>query len=142
MPDSSSPQLLAAARSMVRRHGAAFAVLAGGLLGAGMRSAVTRTIPVPPDGFPLPTLAVNLAGSLLLGGYLARRQRAVVARFSLQFWAIGALGSFTTFSTFSLEVVQLLDRHALGTAVVYVAASTVGGLACVLLGTRLGRAAR
>ena len=39
-------------------------------------------------------------------------ERAVTGRWSLQFWAIGALGSLTTFSAFGLEVAQLLDNGA------------------------------
>lgn len=91
-----------------------------------------------PGGIPIATLVVNLLGSLLLGLYLARRERAAVSRLSLQFWAIGALGSFTTFSAFSLEVVRLVDGGAVTTALVYVLASTVGGLAAALVGDRLG----
>ena len=64
------------------------------------------------------------------------------ARWSLRFWAIGALGSFTTFSTFSLEVLQLIDIGRLSTAVGYVLASTLGGLTVALLGDRVGAVAR
>jgi len=132
-------RVVAATRSVLRRNGAPLAVLAGGLLGAGLRAAITAALPVPAGAFPVTTFAINLSGSLLLGGYLARRQRAVVARWSLQFWAIGALGSFTTFSTFSLEVVRLLDASMVATALWYASASTIGGLAAALLGGRIGR---
>jgi CrcB protein len=131
-----------AARSALRRWGAPLAVLAGGLLGAGTRAAVAAAFPVPPGSFPVTTFAVNLTGSVLLGGYLARRQRAVVGRWSLQFWAIGALGSFTTFSTFSVEVVRLMDTGAVGTALWYAIASTIGGLAAALAGDRIGKVVR
>lgn len=132
-------RVVAATRSALRRWGAPLAVLAGGLLGAGVRATVTTAFPVPAGSFPVATFAINLLGSLLLGGYLTRRQRAVVARWSLHFWAIGALGSFTTFSTFSLEVVRLLDAGTVVTALWYAAASTIGGLAAALLGDRIGR---
>jgi CrcB protein len=85
------------------------AVLAGGLLGSGARAGITERFPTEPGTFPTSTLVVNLAGSLLLGLYLARRQRAVTARTSVQLWAIGALGSFTTFSAFSVEMFQLIE---------------------------------
>jgi CrcB protein len=98
--------------------------------------------PVDPGRFPWPTLVVNVAGSLLLGLYLARRQRAVTARWSLQFWAIGALGSFTTFSTFSVEVFRLVDANAGSVAASYAVASLIGGLLAALLGERLGAVAR
>ena len=117
-------------------------MLGGGLVGSAARATVAAAFPVTPGVFPGPTLAVNLAGSLLLGLYLARRQRAVTARWSLHFWAIGALGSFTTFSAFSVEVVRLVDAGAAPVAAGYVAASIVGGLAAALFGERLGRLSR
>lgn len=91
-----------------------------------------------PGGLPVATLAVNLLGSLLLGFYLARRQRAVSPRWSLQFWAIGVLGSFTTFSAFSLEVFQLLEDARVVMAGAYVLASIMGGVAAAVLGDRVG----
>lgn len=88
------------------------------------------------------TLIVNLAGSLMLGFYLARRERTVTARVSLQFWAIGVFGSLTTFSAFSVEVVGLVQRGRAATAVGYVAVSLVGGLILALAGQRLGSGVR
>ncbi len=117
------------------------AVLAGGLLGSAARGAVGLAIPGVAGEFPFATLIVNLAGSFLLGFYLARRQRAVSARWSLRFWAIGVLGSFTTFSTFSLEVLQLVDVGQISSAVGYVVASTLGGLTLALVGDRVGAVA-
>ncbi|MEZ5175521.1 MAG: CrcB family protein [Acidimicrobiia bacterium] len=112
--------------------------MAGGLLGSGLRVAVVDLLPTTPGRFPTTTLAVNLAGSLLVGFYLARRQRAVIAEWSLRFWAIGVLGSFTTFSMFSVEVFGLLDMDATVVAVGYVGASLLGGVAAALVGRRLG----
>lgn len=91
---------------------------------------------------PVATLIVNLAGSLLLGFYLARREQTVTAPLSLQFWGIGVFGSFTTFSTFSIEVVDLLERGQAVTAVAYVATSIFGGLILALAGQRLGSVIR
>jgi CrcB protein len=90
-----------------------------------------------PGDFPTATLIVNLFGSLALGLYITRRERAVVSRISLQFWAIGVLGSLTTFSTFSVEVLQLIEAGSLGTAGVYAATSTLGGLSGAVVGSRL-----
>jgi CrcB protein len=83
-------------------------------------------------------MTVNLLGSLVLGFYLARRERATTLRWSVRFWAIGMLGSFTTFSGFSLDVVRLLQVDRPLMALGYVAASIVGGLALALLGERIG----
>ena len=128
------------ARIAVRWRGL-LAVLAGGLLGSAARAVVGLAIPAASGEFPVATLIVNLTGSFLLGFYLARRQRAVSARWSMRFWAIGALGSFTTFSTFSVEVLQLIDVGQMATAVGYTLASTLGGLTLALLGGRVGSVA-
>lgn len=121
---------------------AALAVLAGGLLGSGLRAVISEMAPITPGRFPLTTLVVNVVGSFALGVYLARRQRAVTSDWSLRFWAIGGLGSFTTFSTFSAEVFQLISAGTAWIAASYVLASLVGGIAAAVLGERLGRAVR
>ncbi|MGZ8755530.1 MAG: fluoride efflux transporter FluC [Acidimicrobiia bacterium] len=118
------------------------AVLGGGLLGSAARGVIAVAVPAPSGEFPVATLIVNLLGSFLLGFYLARRERAVSARWSLRFWAMGALGSFTTFSTFSLEVFQLIDIGHVPVALGYVGASTLGGLAVALIGDRVGAVTR
>lgn len=103
-------------------------ILAGGLLGSTVRALVDVSIPRSAGGFPTATLMVNLVGSFGLGWYLARRNRAVVGRWSLQFWAIGVLGSFTTFSAFSIEVFRLIEAGSAGIGMTYVLVSTLGGL--------------
>ena len=118
------------------------AVLGGGLLGSAARGTIAAALPTASGEFPVATLIVNIFGSFLLGFYLARRERAVSAQWSLRFWAIGVLGSFTTFSTFSLEVFRLIEIGHLSTAVGYVLASTLGGLAVALIGDRVGAVAR
>jgi CrcB protein len=118
------------------------AVLAGGLLGSAARIGVSYLIPAAPGRLPVATLMVNLAGSLLLGFYLVRREETVTAPLSLQFWGIGVFGSFTTFSTFSIEVLHLLGGGQSATAVGYIAASVVGGLILALAGLRLGSVIR
>jgi CrcB protein len=85
---------------------------------------------------------VNLSGSFLLGLYLVRREQAATPRWSLPFWALGMLGSFTTFSAFSLEVTALVGDGRALTAAAYLAASTVGGLAAALVGLRVGSVRR
>jgi fluoride exporter len=117
-------------------------VAAGGLLGSACRIAVAEVFPIGAGTFPASTLGVNLAGALLLGWYLSRRERSAASSFGLRFWAIGALGAFTTFSTFSLEVVSLLDGGRVGIAATYALISTAGGLLCAFAGGRIGRAMR
>ena len=122
-----------------RRFGAPVAVVIGGFVGSAARAFAVVVGPSEQD-FPVTILFVNLAGAAILGYYLARRQRAVTRRWSLQLIAIGMLGSFTTFSVFSFEVFRMIDLGDVAIAVVYVAVSTVGGLAAALVGKGLGRA--
>lgn len=123
----------------LRRMADLGSVLGGGLLGSAARLAVAELVGSSASGFPWATLAVNLAGAALAGFYLARRQRAVSLRWSLRFWAIGALGSFTTFSGFSVDVVRLTDGGRGWVALGYVLASMLGGVLAALMGDGLGR---
>lgn len=125
---------------LTRLRRPAAAVLAGGLVGSAARVGISGLVETGPGGIPVATLAVNLSGSLLLGFYLARRERTVTRPLSLQFWGIGVFGSFTTFSIFSMEVVRLLAQGRAVTAAGYVAASLVGGLVMAFAGQRLGSA--
>jgi fluoride exporter len=118
------------------------AVLAGGIIGSAARTGVSYLLPAATGRLPVATLIVNLAGSLLVGFYLARREQTVTAPLSLQFWGIGVFGSFTTFSTFSIEVVYLLGQRKAATAVAYVATSIIGGLILALSGQRVGSVIR
>jgi len=54
---------------------------------------------------------------------------------------VGLLGGFTTFSAFSLELVNLWQRGAPGLAAVYALASVLAGVAGLLLGLTMMRAA-
>jgi CrcB protein len=113
----------------------------GGALGALARWGVSLALPGTPGGLPWGTLAVNLAGCLLIGVLLA----VLPARFSPSTWlrpflAVGVLGGFTTFSTFAVDVVRLGEAGAWPVALAYVAASVLGGAACVLLGLTAARA--
>jgi fluoride exporter len=116
------------------------AVAAGGLVGSATRTVIGAWIPTPEAGFPTGVVLINLTGSLFLGFYLARRERAISRRTSLQFWAIGMFGSFTTFSTFSVDLLQLLAAGRTLTATSYLGVSILGGLGLALAGQRLGAA--
>ncbi|MEX0864191.1 MAG: CrcB family protein [Acidimicrobiia bacterium] len=113
-------------------------MLGGGVVGSAARTGIGYYLPASTGAFPAATLVVNLIGSLLIGLYLARRERAITSRWSLQFWAIGVLGSFTTFSAFSLDIVHLLVSDRLLMAVGYVTTSIVGGLLLAVVGQRAG----
>ena len=68
---------------------------------------------------PLPygTLAVNVAGSLLIGLLMGGDLHHPVIGGNLRVGlAVGFLGGFTTFSTFSYETVRLVENGSLGAA--------------------------
>jgi CrcB protein len=90
--------------------------------------------------FPYGTLAVNVAGSLLIGLLTVM----LLERFDLdpQWRAavlIGLLGAFTTFSTFSLETFYLLEQGELAKAVANVVLSVVLCLVATWVGILTGR---
>ncbi|WP_295530390.1 fluoride efflux transporter CrcB [Novosphingobium sp. Chol11] len=109
-------------------------VALGGALGAWLRFATTQAWaailgPARAAAFPWATLTANMLGSIAMGvlvGWLARQGGGEAWRLLL---GVGVLGGFTTFSSFALEVVMLAQRGAMGSAVLYVAVSLVGGLA-------------
>ena len=50
------------------------------------------------------------------------------------------MGGFTTFSTFGWDTVRMLNDGEWMKAVVYVGASVLGGIICMIGGMRLGNA--
>lgn len=90
--------------------------------------------------FPYGTLAVNVAGSLLMGiSFVLLVERLGSAPEWRALVMIGFLGAFTTFSTFSLETVQLLEGGAVGRAMINVLGSVAFCLIATWLGIVLGR---
>lgn len=114
-------------------------VLAGGLVGSGIRAAVSLAFPTSDGSWPWPTLAVNLLGAVALGFLLPRIRFGGLPGWVLPMAAIGGLGSLTTFSALGLEVMRLLEHGAVGTAVLYALTSTVAGMAAAAVGIALGR---
>jgi CrcB protein len=112
-------------------------IAAGGAFGAVARHFVNvQAVALFGTSFPWGTLAVNFAGSFLMG---------VMVETSALVWSpnpllramltVGALGAFTTFSTFSLEVALLYERGQMELAALYIVASVVlavGGLFAAL----------
>ena len=115
---------------------------AGGAIGAMARyasgSLIGRWLPM---AFPLPTLLINIAGSIFMGlfiGLLARFMPAQQAELRL-FVAVGMLGGFTTFSSFSLDTIVLIERGAVMQAGAYVLLSVVVCLIGLYLGLLMTR---
>ncbi|WP_135819647.1 fluoride efflux transporter FluC [Halostella litorea] len=102
-------------------------VALGGFVGANARYAVGLAVPVP-----WATLAVNVAGSALLGFVLY--EEAYLGAFSRQFrvaLGTGFLSSLTTYSTFAVETAALSPALAL--------ANVLGNYALGFAAVALGR---
>ncbi|MQR96880.1 fluoride efflux transporter FluC [Fictibacillus phosphorivorans] len=85
--------------------GQTIAVAAGGALGAVVRFVVSQRMN---RNFPWGTFAVNMAGSFLLGWYVAVEGDKLLS----SLYATGFLGALTTFSTLQFEAVTLLKNQA------------------------------
>jgi CrcB protein len=89
-------------------------------------------------GFPLGTLAINLAGSLILGFVIRLATGSTVITPELRAGlTIGFCGGFTTMSTFAFESVRLLGDGEYWWAALYMGGTVVGCLAAVMVGTAL-----
>lgn len=102
------------------------AVAVGGTLGAMTRYAVSLAVGGGIFGIagPLATLAVNVFGSAIMGGFAG----AMAAGLEVpEMWrgliAIGFLGALTTFSSFALDAGTLLARQGHLMTVVYIGLS-------------------
>lgn len=91
--------------------------------------------------FPWGTLAINVAGSFLIGVVAEAIARKFDASTELRLLLMtGVLGGFTTFSAFSLDAISLFERGAAFASAAYVVASVCLSLAAVFAGLALGRA--
>ncbi|MBU9697137.1 fluoride efflux transporter CrcB [Rhodobacteraceae bacterium HSP-20] len=111
-------------------------VALGGAAGSVARFLVVGGVGRVVPGWPLGTLAVNVAGSLAIGVlYVLLTQRVQIAPLLVA----GFLGGFTTFSAFSLDTLKLWEGGQAMQAALYVAASVILSLAAVALGAALAR---
>jgi CrcB protein len=107
----------------------------GGGFGALARHYLSRFISMSfGKFFPLGTLAVNLAGALLIGFFYGMFYNRILPEEIRAFISIGFLGAFTTFSTFTLENIQLFQDGEIKSALINIAVSNIFGLLCVLAG--------
>jgi CrcB protein len=113
-------------------------VAAGGAAGSVLRYLVSLgALRAFGPGFPWGTLAVNVAGSVVIGA-LAVVLTGPRAGLSPLLVA-GFLGGFTTFSTFSLDALRLWQGGQAGLAGAYVAGSVALALGGVALGAWAAR---
>lgn len=101
-------------------------VALGGALGSVSRfllgPAIQRAFSIT---FPVGTLFINVAGSLLLGVVAGLAIGGTVSPNARAFLAIGFCGGFTTFSAFSLETILLLESGHVARGTAYILSSVV-----------------
>jgi len=118
------------------------AIALGGALGALARYLCSLwLLQLTGPGFPWGTLAVNVAGSFLIGLYATLSEpggRLPAGPVQRQFVMTGFCGGFTTFSVFSLETVFLLERQAYLLAGLNLGLSLCLWLVAVWAGIRIG----
>ena len=114
-------------------------VALGGALGASARYLTgVAAVRVMGPGFPWGTLAVNVAGSFLMGVIVV--VMAHTGNRFAPFVMTGILGGFTTFSAFSLDALTLYERGQAGLAAAYVLASVLLSLMAIVAGLLVARA--
>jgi CrcB protein len=105
-------------------------VALGGAIGAALRVLARSVVIARVHGTWRATLAVNLAGSVVIGLLAAPLADAPHWRVLL---VPGVLGGFTTFSGFALDVVIAVDERRWGRAATIVAVTMVAcPLACLV----------
>jgi CrcB protein len=135
----SEQRVAASGRSVDRRELAL--IFAGGFIGAIVRAGLAKSLHVAPGSWPWAIFAVNLAGAAVLSFVVTRdQQREVPSVYLLAFTTIGFCGALTTFSTLVVELLEMIDASRWGLALGYCGASIGGGLAAVVLASRLARA--
>ena len=113
---------------------------AGSFLGGAARYVVSLAMKDAGKGFPLATLAVNLAGCFLIGllwGIFSKNFNGD-SNWAL-FLTMGLCGGFTTLSTFSKEALMMLRAGNVWGFAGYVTISVGAGIALVALGYFLVR---
>ncbi len=112
----------------------------GGALGSVLRYFLQGFVQTAyPGVFPVGTLAVNLAGSALIGFLAGLFESAPVSANLRLFLVVGILGGFTTFSSFNLENLNLIRAGQGRLAVLYIVSSNVLGIGLAFGGYLLAR---
>jgi CrcB protein len=118
--------------------GGLLAVAIGAVLGAWLRWGLALWLNGLERLLPWGTLVANIAGGLLVGAaaaWLARHPDLAPAW--RLFLVTGFLGALTTFSTFSIESLALIQRGAVGLAVLHSGLHLFGCLAAAAIAYRL-----
>ena len=110
-------------------------LLTGGAIGTLARYGLSGLTHKYFDGtFPLGTLMVNLAGSLLIGLIWGLWEIDNISTNMRTFIFIGIFGGFTTFSSYTLETLNLFREGERNLALINILANNILGLLLVILG--------
>lgn len=115
------------------------AIYAGGTIGALVRVGLAEAAPHGANAWPWATFAVNMAGALMLGYFVARLRDHPEDSLAHPFLTTGICGTLTTFSTMQLELFQMVEAGHVALAAGYVAATLAIGFLFVRAGTALER---
>ncbi len=91
------------------------------------------------DDLPWATVAINVAGSFLLGALIVV-PAAWMSEQTRTALGVGFLGGFTTFSTFSVQAFLDFEAGEPTRAALYISASVLLGIAAAAVGYYSGRA--
>ena len=108
-------------------------VALGGALGAVSRYAIGN-LPYVAGSPHFKTLAINIAGCLVIGIAWAVIEAWPVSRLWYNTIIAGFLGGFTTYSSFSLETMRMLGEGRAGESLLYVFLTVAGCLGACALG--------
>lgn len=106
----------------------------GGFLGAIARYGLSQFIQSNiKTSYPIATFLINSLGSFFIGYIVGQGFSTSYYLFAV----IGFLGAFTTFSTFSFEVIQLLEKNKVKSALLYLISSVLLGILFAMIGFQL-----
>ena len=114
----------------------------GSFFGGGMRYWISKLVQsCTVIAFPFGTMAVNVAGCLIIGflSGLNWREGGWMSPSAKLLLTTGFCGGFTTFSTFSSDVVRMLKSGDYTAAGLCIALNFAACVCCILLGAALGR---
>jgi CrcB protein len=110
-------------------------VFIGGGIGAALRHGVNLAAARFGLAFPVGTLAVNVAGSFLMGVLVAYfALRGGIDQHVRLLLTTGLLGGFTTFSAFSLDAALMWEKGAIGQLALYAGGSVLLAVAGLFAG--------
>ena len=115
------------------------AVLVAGAIGAMLRYALSRALPVRPGHLPGGILIVNVVGSAVAGALIGLAERAAIDGDLRLVLVTGFCGGLTTFSTWSVETIELADGGRWRAAILNVVVTLALGIAAAVGGYLLVR---